>query len=57
MDNLGLTSCRLRNDLINLVPRKNLIGGDMEGVPDGLRVAQKPYEAFCKIGIMRNRPK
>jgi len=37
---------------IILIPGHDLVGGDVERVPDSLRVAQQPDQAFGEIGVV-----
>ncbi len=41
---------------IDLVPGQEFVGGDVDGVTDGMPVAQQAGESFCKIGGVGHDP-
>jgi hypothetical protein len=40
----------------DLVPGERLVGGDVEGVADGARMAEQWYEAGREVGVVGQGP-
>ena len=53
---VGLHPRRLGHRLVDLIPGQQLVGGDVEGVPEGLLVAQQPHETLGEILRVGDRP-
>ena len=56
MDNAGLHAQRLRRDAHDLIPRHPLVGGNVVGVANGVRIAHQAAEALGKVIAVGQRP-
>ena len=52
----GLDACGLGSDAIELIPSHDLVRGDVEGVTDGLLVAEQPDEALGEVAVVGDDP-